>query len=243
MTVSIIDRDGFINNFLKPISRFTEPAIFSIHGSIMTCIVSAIDNTTILYGEYNLQHLSESNSNINVPNIDKLISALKLVNTESIDLINNSNNIQYKSDMMNFKFHTYEDGILTLPKINIDKIKQFKYDTTFKMTSNTVSQLIKSSTFASESNKVYFYSKNGNIVAELTDRATDNSDIFSFCVAEKYDGNEIKNAIPLMLDSARSFSALNTDVDVGVNNEHGVVKFEISTNTSKLMYIVTSIVS
>ena len=243
MTINIPDREGFINNFLKPISRFTEPAIFNVHGSLVTCLVSSIDNTTILYGEYNTGELAKTNETANIPNIDKLISALKLVNSDSIELINNSNNMQYKSENMNFKFHTYEDGILALPKLNVAKIKEFEYDTTFNMPASTVTQLIKRSTFASESNKVYFYSRDSKITAELTDRTTDNSDVFSFVVAEEFEGNDITEPIPLMLDSARSFSALNADVNVHINNEFGVVKFEISTNQSKLMYIVTSIVA
>jgi hypothetical protein len=46
-----------------------------------------------------------------------------------------------------------------------------------------------------------------------------------------------------MLDAVRSFSALNLNTDVSINNEYGIVQFKITTNQSILQYIVTSVVA
>jgi hypothetical protein len=77
----------------------------------------------------------------------------------------------------------------------------------------------------------------------LTDRTIDNSDMFTFCVVDNYNGPPITEPIPLMLDAVRSFSALNLNTDVSINNEYGIVQFKITTNQSILQYIVTSVVA
>jgi hypothetical protein len=39
--------------------------------------------------------------------------------------------------------------------------------------------MFKGSTFASETNKIYFYTENGQLMAELTDRSRHNTDNFT----------------------------------------------------------------
>lgn len=243
MDLTLQDKNGFIQNFLKPINRFSETAVLKVSSNKISCLVSSIDNTTILYSEYMLPAGVDEEYQINIPNIDKLISSLKLIETNDISLTINTNNIQYKSNNIKFRFHLYEDGILTIPKLNLDKINAFEYDVDFAIDSQTINQLVKSSSITGDINKVYLYSKDNCIYAELTDRTIDNSDMFTFCVVEDYNGNPISEPIPLMLDAVRSFSALNLDTSVSINNEYGIVQFKITTNQSILQYIVTSVVA
>jgi hypothetical protein len=243
MILKLKDKDGFIQNFLKPLNRFSETGVLKVSGNEVTCMVSSVDNSTILFSKYLLDERVEEEFNINIPSIDKLINSLKLVDSNDIDLTVNTNNIQYKSNNIKFRFHLYEDGILSIPKINIDKINSFEYDVEFSISSGHVNQLVKSSAITGDINKVYLYTKDNAVFAELTDRTTDNSDMFSFCVVENYDGNPIAEPIPLMLDAIRSFSALGIDTSCSINNEYGIVQFKLSTNQSELQYIVTSIVA
>lgn len=243
MNLKLQDKEGFIQNFLKPINRFSETAILKVSGNVVSCLVSSLDNTTVLFCKYLLNEEAEDEFMINIPNVDKLISSLKLVDADEIDLTIDTNSIQYKSNNIKFRFHLYEDGILTVPKLNLEKIQAFDYDVEFEIPSQTINQLVKSSTIAGEVNKVYLYNKDGKIHAELTDRTIDNSDMFSFCVVDNYEGTPISQPIPLMLDAIRSFSALNLNANVSINNEYGIVQFKITTNQSVLQYIVTSVVA
>ena len=243
MNLLLNDKIGFITNFLKPINRFSETAILNIAGNKITSLVSSADNTTILYAQYLLDKQYDEPKTLNIPNIDKFINSLKVIEDNNIDLILNSNNIQYKTSTLKFKFHLYEDGILSSPKINIDKVNSFKNDVNFNIESSVLNRLIKSSLITPEINKVYLYSEDNKIHAELTDRTVSNSDMFSFCLVEDYDGPSLAQPIPLMLDPIRALSSLNASASVGINNEYGIAQFKIHTNQSILHYIITSLVS
>jgi hypothetical protein len=242
MNLNIVDKLGFINNFLRPIGRFSETAILSVNSNTISSLISSADNTTILYAQYLLESEFE-NKTINIPNIDKFINSLKVIESNDIDLIINNNNIQYQSSNLKFKIHLYEDGILSSPKININKVNSFKNDVIFDLEGSTLSRLVKSSLITPEITKVYLYSEGNKIHAELTDRNISNSDMFSFCLIDNYDGVPISTPIPLMLDPIRALSSMNADVNIGINNEHGIVQFKMHTCQSILHYIITSLVS
>lgn len=243
MNLILNDKIGFINNFLKPINRFSETAVLNLAGDKITSLVSSADNTTVLYAQYLLDKQYDDSKTLNIPNIDKFINSLKVIDDNNVELILNSNNIQYKTSTLKFKFHLYEDGILSSPKINIDKVNSFKNDVNFEIESSVLNRLIKSSLITPEINKVYLYTEDNKIHAELTDRTISNSDMFSFCLVENYDGPSLSNPIPLMLDPIRALSSLNAGATVGINNEYGIAQFKIHTNQSILHYIITSLVS
>jgi len=165
MNFKLSDKQGFINNFLKPINRFSETAILSLSGNKITSLVSSVDNTTILYAQYLLDENYSEDKTINIPNIDKFINSLKVIDDNSVELILNANSIQYQASTLKFKFHLYEDGILSSPKINIDKINSFKNDVNFNIESSVLSKLIKSSLITPEITKVYLYSEDDKIHA------------------------------------------------------------------------------
>lgn len=242
MNLHIADKLGFINNFLKPIGRFSETAILSIEKDKIASLISSADNTTILHAQY-LLNKEEDKQTINIPNIDKFINFLKVIEDNDIELIVNTNNIQYQAPNLKFKIHLYEDGILSSPKISIDKINSFKNDVSFDLSGATLGRLVKSSLITPEISKVYLYSEDNRIHAELTDRNVSNSDMFSFCLIENYTDTPIASPIPLMLDPIRALSSINADVNISINNEYGIVQFKIHTNQSILHYIITSLVS
>lgn len=243
MKLFLSDKLGFIQNFLKPINRFSETAVLTIDSGKITSIVSSADNTTILYAQFLLNSENEQNKTLNIPNIDKFINSLKVIEDNEVSLILNSNNIQYETSSLKFKFHLYEDGILSVPKINIEKLDSFNYETQFDIDGQVLSRLIKSSLITPEITKVYLYSNGDKIYAELTDRTIDNSDMFSFCIVENYTGIPIANPIPLMLDPIRALSTLSLNTTISINNEHGIVRFKICTSQSILQYIITSVVA
>lgn len=244
MVLHIPDKTAFITNFLKPINRFAESGIVRILPDKLEGLVASIDNTTILYAQFLLANENADKSTINIPNIDKLINCLKLVDSDVVDLKINTNNIQYSSSGIKFKFHLYEDGILSMPKINIEKVNSFKYDINFEIDSSTIDKLVKSSLVGGDINKIYLYSGEDNdIYAELTDRTIGNCDAVSFKIVSGYGGEPIPEPIPLMLDAIRSFSLIKSNVSVSINREYGIVRFTVLTNQSILQYIVTSVVA
>ena len=178
------------------------------------------------------------NSSLNIPDVKKLRNVLDTVEDTDIALDINSNNLEYKGDSVKFKYHLFEEGFITRPNINLEKINSFKFDVEFKLNKNTLQRLFKGSTFASETNKIYFYTEGDNLMAELTDRARHNTDNFTLSLGKT--NIELK-PVPVNLDNIRLLSIINEEFNVKVNTEYGVVVFDIEDKDIKLKYIISAL--
>lgn len=226
--------------FLDAISKINESSILDIQqGSpgLVSCLVSSIDNTLILYAETTSIESNFSGSS-NIPDIKKLIRVIESINTPSINLRINTNNIEYKGDSVKFKYHLFEEGFLSKPTINLEKIKNFKYDVSFSLTKDILQQIIKSSAFATDTNKIYLYTENGSLKAELTDRARHNTDMINLNLGV-VDFN--LDPLPINFDNIKLLTSVSETINVNINTEYGVVVFDIINKGIKLKYIVTSL--
>ena len=222
---------------LDAISKINDSGvILDIEESKISSLVSSIDNTLILCSEYKAD--LGFKDTINVPDVKKLRNVLDTIEDSNISLEINSNNLQYKGSGVKFKYHLFEEGFITKPSINLDKINSFKFDVEFKLNKNTLQRLFKGSTFASETNKIYFYTESGNLMAELTDRARHNTDNFTLSLG-KID-LDLK-PIPVNLDNIRLLSIINEEFNVSINTEYGVVVFDIEDKDIKLKYIISAL--
>ena len=226
--------------YLDSITKINESAILNIvsgePGSINS-LVSSADNTLILYSEINNIE-SNFTSSINVPDIKKLVRVIDSINTKSASFKINSNNIEYKGSSVKFKYHLYEDGFLSKPSINIEKIKQFNYNISFTLKKEVIHSIIRGSSFATETNKLYIYTEDGILRGELTDRARHNTDVFSLNLGEV---DFQLSPLPLNFDNIKLLSLISDDINFGINTEYGVTVIDICNNDIKLKYIVTSL--
>ena len=158
--------------------------------------------------------------------------------SDKVNLKVNSNNIEYSGSDVKFKYHLFEEGFLTNPNLNLQKINKFKFDVEFNVNKLTLQQIFKGSTFTSETNKIYFYTENGKLMAELTDRARHNTDNFSLCLG---DIDLTLAPIPVNFDNIRLLSIIDNEFIVKINTEYGVVVFEIEANNIKLKYIISAL--
>ena len=222
---------------LDAISKINDSGvILDLQEDKITSLVSSIDSTLILCSEYKTK--LDFNSSLNVPDVKKLRNVLDTIEDTDISLDINSNNLEYKGDSIKFKYHLFEEGFITRPNINLEKINSFKFDVEFKLNKNTLQRLFKGSTFASETNKIYFYTENGNLMAELTDRSRHNTDNFTLSLGKA--DIELK-PVPVNLDNIRLLSIINEEFNVSVNTEYGVVVFDIEDKDIKLKYIISAL--
>ena len=222
---------------LDAISKINDSGvILDLQEDKITSLVSSIDSTLILCSEYKTK--LDFNSSLNVPDVKKLRNVLDTIEDTNIALDINSNNLEYKGDSVKFKYHLFEEGFITRPNINLEKINSFKFDVEFKLNKNTLQRLFKGSTFASETNKIYFYTENGNLMAELTDRARHNTDNFTLSLGKT--DIELK-PVPVNLDNIRLLSIIDEEFNVKVNTEYGVVVFDIEDKDIKLKYIISAL--
>lgn len=228
--------------FLDSLSKVSESAIITVDRDKMLSLVASTDNTLILCAEYETP--SSFHTTLNIPDIKKLTRVLDTIDDSDINLVINSNNIEYRGNGVKFKYHLFDEGFLTKPGLNLEKINNFQYDISFNVDRNILNQIFKGSVFASETNKVYFYTEQKGegesyrLMAELTDRSRHNTDNFTLCIG--FIDQEL-TPIPINFDNVRLLNNISGEFTVRVNKEYGVVVFEQVAQDIKLKYIVSSL--
>jgi len=229
------NRNEFLK-YLDSVSKINDSAIFEIKPEGITSLVSSADNTLVLLSEF--VTASDFTSTINVPDIKKLYRVLETINEEEIELKINGNNLEYKGKGLKFKYHLFEEGFLSKPNLNVEKIRNFTFDVKFNITKAILQQLFKGSTFASETNKVYIYTEDGDLKAELTDRARHNTDNFTITIGS---ADFELSPIPINFDNIRLMSSIDSEYVFNVNTQHGVVVVDNNSDSTKLKYIISSL--
>jgi len=223
--------------YLDTVSKINDTGIiFDVKDDKLVSLVSSLDSTLILHSEYKSDF--QFNTTLNIPDVKKLKHVLDTIEEESLEIDINSNNLEYSGNGVKFKYHLYEEGFITKPNINLDKINGFKFDVEFNLNKATIQRLFKGSTFASETNKIYFYTEGDLLMAELTDRSRHNTDNFTLSLGK---ANFKLEPIALNLDNLRLLSLLNDDIRVKINTEYGVIVFDIEESNIKLRYIISAL--
>lgn len=233
--LKLTSKSDFIK-YIDSFSKINDSFIIEVGETQISTLAASADNTLVLYGEYN--SASSLRTNLNIPDSKKLIRVLDTIDSEEIDLELNSNNIEYKGSNIKFKYHLFEDGFLNKPSLSIEKIKKFTFDVTFTLTKQALQSIIKGSSFATETNKLYFYTEGNQLQAELTDRARYNTDSFNMSIAEVEFNLQ---PIAINFDNIRLLTILNTSLEVNINTQYGVVVVTTSNDSTKLSYIISSL--
>lgn len=227
-----------LEKFLNSIAKINDQCILKVEEKQLTCLVSSSDNTLILFSSLNCEN--DFVRNLHVPDIKKLLRVLDCINDEDVKLKINSNNIEYSSKETKFKYHLFEDNFLVEPPIKPEKIKSFETDFAFDLTKEDYQKMVKASTFATDTNKVYFYMQDGELNADLTDKARCNTDSYTLKIGSNIEG-ELSKQLPINFDNFKLVNNFTDTVRVSINNKFGVILFDIKTDNIKCRYIVTSL--
>jgi len=233
--LKVQSRNEFVR-FIDSFSKINDSFIAEIKENKLSIIAASADNTLVIYGEHNCE--SNYNTNLNIPDSKKLVRVLDTISSDQVELILNSNNIEYKDTNVKFKYHLFEDGFLNKPTLSVEKIKKFTYDISFTLTKQLIQSIIKGSTFATETNKLYLYTENGKLVGELTDRVRHNTDSFTIALC---DVDFELSPIPVNIDNIRLLTLLDNSIEVNINTQYGVLIFSTTTENTNLSYIITSL--
>lgn len=241
MNIFIPDKKLFISSFLSPISKINDSCVICIDSSGLQCIVCTADSTIILHTQYKLPLDVEGTQYLNVADVKKIIKAFDCVSADSFTFSVDKNNISYSGTEIKFKYHLLENGIITQPKINIDKIECLDFPINFTVQYKSLVELLRGSTFATESNKLYLHSDDTKIYGDLTDRARHNVDSMSVPLCD-YTGPALQD-ICLNFELIRIISSVRVkQLDCKINPKLGVVLFQINDNIIKTRYISSSMV-
>lgn len=226
--------------FLEQISKISDSAVVEFRDGEMFCKVCTPDNSVILGTSIVVNDL-KGGTTINIGDIKKLIKALDCIDEEDIKLRVESNNLFYEDAKIKFKFHLLENGIINQPKINFDKLSTFNFESSFSIKDKKLNELVKASTFATDSNKVYLSSNGAILKGDLTDKARYNVDSFEVGLSEDYSGPQLQN-LCLGFEVFRILSTCRYNtLNCKIAPKLGVVLFEFSNNIFTTKYIVSAL--
>lgn len=242
MIINIQNKTDFINKFLLPISRINNACSIKLTNDKMVSLVATQDASVILNNDLAVDCDTEQPVNLNLPDITKLVRVLECIQEDEISLKLNNNNISYNKSGVKFKYHLLDDGIISSPRINFEKVIGLNYDTKFSIANTSFQHLIKSSSFACDTNKMYLRTEGNKVYGELTDKNKSNVDSIEIVISDSLNGSQIETPLPLNFEVMRIVSANRYDnVFVWINIDLSVMVFVLESENVKMHYVASGL--
>jgi hypothetical protein len=237
-----VDKNIFVNGFLNALSRCTEQAMVSIKKDQISSLIST-PNDLILYAKINgpTSIINDDELKFNIGSTKRLYSILNNIDEDNIDLSIETNHIKYTSTDLKFKYFLLDDSLASKVPLNVSKVENFAYGTTFTLSFDKLQTLLKHSSF-SQTNKIYISTVDKKVITELNDLTKQNVDTISINIADSYVGKDITDAIPFELELFRNFLAFKQDISVKINHQYKVSIYDIDLSPLQLRYIALSLV-
>lgn len=237
-----LNKQSFIDTFLQPVSKINEQCIIALTNESAETITANINTTVFLHCKSTLKCDTDHEITLNIGNVAKFQKALECIQEETPEFQLHQNHIRYVSPDLKFNFHLLESGIIPTPTVDAEKLSTIKIDTSFVVTKEKLTNILRTSSFTHDSNKIYLFTRDEKVYCELNDRTMPNLDSVEMVVTDSFSGNEIKNDIPLRLDWIRDFSTIKFEqVNVRYNSANKIIIFHIETSDTVLSYIVSGL--
>jgi hypothetical protein len=238
-----------LEKLLKPVNRLTESCVLRNDSESIFTLCSSSDNSVILYAKTKLP-ITIPTTKLNIINIKKLLTGLDCLGDDGeFKIIHNDNNIVCKStnettgENTHFKYHLVEDNIIKESSVNIEKIAALTYDTVFEMSLPRVRQIMSAYSFVNDVNKIYFYTKDDKVLAEIDDKTLQNVDNVSLMVSPEFTGQPLLSPLSVKIEVFKLLASSKTSIKVKINNEFKVFVFETQEDdNTQLKYIISALV-
>ena len=232
-----------MDQFLNPVSRISEECSLSVSEDCISTLINDNSGAIILYSKLKTTTglATGENVSLNFKDLRKLIKIFDCIPEETFELKvgDNASVISYKSPALSFKLHLVMDSVIKKCTVSLEKISKLTFDSSFDLTSDKISEVLKGSVFATNSDKVYFFTKDGGVFAELTDKATQEVDSITFNVAAQYTGGDINTPLPFNMEILRLINSNKFDkLTVKINNTYKILLFEICSPKVTFKYII-----
>jgi hypothetical protein len=238
-----IDKTSFLENILTPVSKIAEnlQLFFQSEGdkSYIKTIVSSADNSIVFSAKVPCT-TTQSNSFV-IPDCKTFMRLFSGITNDEITLEVNSNNIAHKSNELSFKYHLLDEAYVhTKKSISEEKLNALTFETRFKLSKTKLSEITKFNSIVPDAQKLYFYSdkETRSIFVELDDKQICNTNSVKLKIAETYEGDSLKEELPLNIQSILLFSFFENIIDVSINQQLKLFKFQ----TDKVTYVVSGLV-
>jgi hypothetical protein len=241
---------NLLENFLRPINRLTESCVLKLDKTRIYSVCSSSDNTVILYVNCGLKEEVKDQLRFNIINIKKFLSGLECLETSE----NGDINIQYHQNYIKcessgnqnktfFKYYLVDDSIVKEAPVNLEKIAKLKFDTEFTINLENIKKIMSGYAFATDVSKIYFYSDNSSVYAEINDQTLQNVDNITLKISNSFEGEPINNPLPVNIEIFKNLTLTKNGIKVKINNQYKVLIFQNLNNENiEAKYIVSALV-
>lgn len=236
-------KESFIQKFLLPISKLADNVSISFNDEEVFTTCASQDGSIVLLATFKADTAVKGIPRINLPDVKKFIRLIDCVDLDTIALSIKDNHLNYETPSQRFNYYLLEDSYMQRCPVNPDKINKLKYDTGFILSNDKFNDVLKGSSIATDSDKLYFYTKDGQVFAELNDYERQNINNITYLVADKFVGEPIKNTLPLNLENIRLLAGTKCgEFTVKINNELKVTLFQIEEENITIKFIISALV-
>jgi hypothetical protein len=238
-----------LEKLLKPVNRITESCVIRSGEKCVYTVCSSSDNSVILYAKTQIEQQLES-IRVNVINIKKLLTGLDcLGDGGEFNFLYDKNSITCKStditscENTQFKYHLVDDHIIKESTFDVQMIASLNFDTLFEIPVSKIKQIMSAYSYVDGVNKIYFYTKEGKVYAEINDKTMQNIDNVSMVLSNSFVGDEIIIPLAIKIEIFKSLSLNKSSLKVKINNEFKVFVFHTQEDeNTELKYIVSALV-
>jgi hypothetical protein len=238
-----------LEKLLKPVNRLTESCVLKVNKNKLFTVCTSIDNSVILYAKTELPIELEP-VKLNIINIKKFMTGLDCLGDDGeFKMIYNDNNIICKSinaasnENTHFKYHLVDDNIIKESTVNPENIAKLNFDTVFELSLGKLKQILSAYSFSSDVNKIYFYTKDDGVNADIDDKTMQNIDNVSLQASTTYIGEPILTPISIKIEVFKNLATSKNPIKVKINNEFKVFIFETQEDeNTELKYIISALV-
>lgn len=238
-----------LEKLLKPVNRLAESCVLKAEKNKLFTICTSIDNSVILYAKTELPMHVDS-VKLNIINIKKFMTGLDCLGADGdFKLLYNDNNIICRSinevtgENTHFKYHLVDDNIIKESTVNEESIAKLKHDTVFELSLGKIKQIMSAYSFGTDVNKIYFYTKDNVIYADIDDKTLQNIDNVSLQVSNEFQGEPIQNPLSLKIEVFKNLATSKNPIKVKINNQFKVFIFQTQEDeNTELKYIISALV-
>jgi hypothetical protein len=238
-----------LEKLLRPVNRLTESCVLKAQGSFIYTVCSSIDNSVVLYAKTDIP-VKLKETKLNLINIKKLLTGLEcLGESENFKLIHDKNyiicqsNSEETGENTHFKYHLVDDNIIKESSVSIEKIGNLSFDTTFDISLAKIRQIMSAYSFVNDINKIYFYTKDNHVYADIDDKTQQNIDNVSLMISSSYSGEQITQPLSIKIEVFKNLALCKNDIKVRINNQFKVFIFQSKEDeNTELKYIISALV-
>jgi hypothetical protein len=238
-----LNKEIFLQKFLLPISKLADHVSLIAKENTLYAVCASPDGSIVLLATLQISSGLEGVSRLNLPDVKKFVRLLDCIEDDTLNLVIKDNHIHYQTSQFKFNYYLLEDVYMQKCPVNPEKIQSLKYDSEFTLTNIKFNEILRGSSIATDTDKLYFFTKDDEVYAELNDYERQNINNITYLASNSFLGEPIKNALPLNLENIRMLAGLKTDsFKIKINNSLKVTLFECKEEEVSVKFIISALV-